>query len=122
VHRHAELDLLRHSTTELESALHTEISERRQLHMWPSPRWSGSRPARGHAGSTSRSGSPAWKQTSTEIESLRYADPAAVGVREFLIIFWAVEAKTNLLPDLSLFEDWTEGSLRHLRAAWKHLG
>lgn len=56
-----------------------------------------------------------------KVDSLRYADPAVVGVREFLLIFWAVEAKTNLLPDLSPFDGWTERAVRHLRTAWKLL-
>jgi hypothetical protein len=57
-----------------------------------------------------------------QIESLRHVDPAVVGVREFLLIYWAVEAKTNLLPDLALFDDWTAGAIAHLRMASKYAG
>ena len=52
---------------------------------------------------------------SVGVDPLRHVDPAVVGVKAFMHLSWAVEAKTNLLPHLGLFDHWAEGSLRRIR-------
>lgn len=44
-----------------------------------------------------------------------YVSPAALGVRWFLLLHWAVEAKTHLLPTLPFFENWVQNALREIR-------
>jgi hypothetical protein len=44
---------------------------------------------------------------SLKIPAHSYVGSVAIGLRWFLFVHWAAEAKANLLPALPLFDDWT---------------
>ena len=43
--------------------------------------------------------------------------PAVIGLRWFLFVDWAAEAKTSLLPDLPIFDDWARLGIDHIQSA-----
>lgn len=52
------------------------------------------------------------------IDPLPYTSQAAIGIRWFVILRWAVEAQHDLLPhlDARLFDDWAAGAVRKILA------
>jgi hypothetical protein len=50
----------------------------------------------------------------------RHVQPAAIGVFYFLRLFWAVNAKANLLPEMrQLFDWWSSEAIGSIRRAWE---
>ena len=48
----------------------------------------------------------------------RHVEPAAIGVFYFLRLFWAVNAKANLLPHMQhLFDWWSSEAIGYIRRA-----
>lgn len=43
---------------------------------------------------------------SAQIDPAPHVAPVAIGLRAFLFVHWAAEAKTHLLPQLGLFDQW----------------
>jgi hypothetical protein len=55
---------------------------------------------------------------SQKIDPGPYVAPAALGIRWFLLLHWACEAKTNLLPDLPFFEVWARQAIDAIRRTY----
>jgi len=54
---------------------------------------------------------------SEKIPAQDFLAPAVFGLRWFLFLDWAVEAKTNLLPDIPIFDHWARNGIDHILSA-----
>ncbi len=48
----------------------------------------------------------------------RYVSAAGFGLRWFLHLHWAVEARTHLLPSLPFFDQWSRRAIDHIRSGY----
>lgn len=54
-----------------------------------------------------------------QIDPLAHVAPAVFGVRWFLHLHWAIEAKVHLLPHLTLFDMWARDAAQNIARAYE---